>query len=208
MADTDVGVEVPSGVLNVNVEMPGDILLENTAIPEHFKTEEAIAGLVSHLQLPFVDETTAKLIQYTLMSVDGNFTLRHGESLRDAKIKNGDRLKLFTTKAVSPPPGLNSLPFAPGANEKEVNVYLAVLDFLKIDYKPLPLDSTVAEIIRQIIKDYKVAEKDRFGQTGRYKLSSKGAARVLLHAETLRQAGIMHEDRLTLQKDEIPGAKS
>lgn len=208
MADTDVVVGTQDGVLNVDVEMPGGILLKDTAIPENFKTEEAIAGLVSHMQLPFVDETTAKPIQYSLISVNGNFTLREGESFRNANVKNGDRLKLFSTKSVAPPPGMHTLPFAPAADEKEVNVYLAVLDFLKIDYRPLPLDATVSEIIRQIIHDYKVPEKDRFGEKGRFRLSSKGAARVLLHGETLRQAGIMHEDRLTLQKDETPGAQS
>jgi uncharacterized ubiquitin-like protein YukD len=206
-AETEVKTESPNSVLNVDVEMPGGVLLKDTAIPLNFKTEQAIAGLVSHMQLPFVDEATAKRIQYSLMNVTGNFTLREGEFFRDAKVKNGDRLKLFTTKQVAPPPGVNALPFAPGEQEKEVNVYLAVLDFLKIDYRALPLDVPVSELIRQIINDYKVPEKDRFGDRGRFKLSSKGAARVLLHGETLRQAGIMHEDRLTLQKDETPGAR-
>jgi hypothetical protein len=206
MAETEVKTDSPSGVLSVDVEMPGGVLLKDTAIPLNFKTEQAIAGLVSHMQLPFVDEATAKPIQYSLMSVDGNFTLREGEFFRDTPVKNGDRLKLFTTKHVASPTGSNALPFVPGPEEKDVNVYLAVLDFLKIDYRALPLDVPVSDLIRQIIRDHKVSERDRFGDRGRFKLSSKGAARVLLHGETLRQAGIMHEDRLTLQKDETPGA--
>ncbi len=206
MVETGENNSEPKGV-TVNIALPNGKIIDNTFIPEEYTTEQVIGNIVDYLKLPFVNEADSKPIQYDLLCVENNFTLREGEFIRDAQVKDGHTLKLVTTRHVdiAPTDGTHSLPLSPKPDEKEVSVYVSPPNSSRSDYKRLPLDMKVGDLIRQIIQEYKVPETNRAGKTRKYELFSKGVGAVLLADKTLREVGVMHEDRLKLKDDARAG---
>ena len=209
MVETGDNNSEPKGV-TVDLELPNGKIIDNTFIPEEYTTEQIIGNILEYLKLPSVNEADSQPIQYDLLCVDNNFTLREGESIRDAPVKDGHTLKLVTTRHVplTPTDGTHTLPLSPKPDEKDVNVYVSPSNSSSSDYKRLPLDMKVGDLIRQIIEEYKVPETDRAGKARKYVLFSKGVGAVLLADKTLREVGVMHEDRLKLKDDARAGGLS
>lgn len=207
MVKIDTYAEPADGLLVVNIRVPGGMVMKNTKIEADYKTEEVIGQIIDHAGFSSINDADLKPITYSLINLKNGYTLREGESLREAGVQDGDTLQLFSSVPVPVPSDVPALPFAPKPDEKEVKVNLKVPDSSKAVYGRLPLDVKVADLINQIVKEHKVAKRDKFGERGKLELSSTGKAGILDPRQTLREAGVMHEDTLELLETATAGGR-
>jgi hypothetical protein len=95
---------------------------------------------------------------------------------------------------------------APPTNPNEISVVLSVLDLNRTEQITLSTTRPVTELIRQIVGNYNLPPRDKFGQVNKYRLKSKALGDFLLETTTLAQSGVPTLDRLTLHRDETAGA--
>jgi hypothetical protein len=210
MADTETGTRTTTEatILTVDIVVGGKkMMLRNAKFPDHCTTEQVIALLVRHVGMTLVDEADAQRITYSLVKDKTGVALRRDATLRESGVRDGDVLHLFSARPVETPQEMPALPFAPKPDDSEVRVHLTVMDSPKPHPTRLPLDTPVGDLLRQLIKEHKVLERDRFSRSGNFRLSNEGTARLLASDRTLRQEGVMHEDHIKLLKDEAPGAE-
>jgi uncharacterized ubiquitin-like protein YukD len=196
--------------ITVDIQTPGDMTIEGTAIPDNYQIDEIIAELVEDLSLPRLSED-GQQITYTLLHVNQNSMMQGGRSLLDAGVQSGDTLRLIPSHEVVDfkPPDLSRLYEPDGNHSADLNmidVVLSVLDVNKFERVSLQIDRSVEEIIPQIAASYNLPARDDFKQLITYRLASKAKGRYLRPGETLQQAGIPPMDRLTLHREEIAGA--
>lgn len=195
--------------ITVDIQTPGDMTIEGTAIPDNFQTEQVIAELIDDLNLPRLSDDGQR-ISYTLLHVNQNQPLQAGRSLLDAGVQSGDIIRLMASHDVVFTPPEDSRLYEQDGNgavdENMIDVILSVLDVNKSERVSLQVDRAVEDIIPQIAASYNLPSRDNFKQLITYRLESKALGRYLRPGETLQQAGIPPMDRLTLHREEIAGA--
>jgi uncharacterized ubiquitin-like protein YukD len=207
MVKIETYAEPVDDLLTVNIQIPGGMVWNNTKIEADFKTEEIIGQIINRAGFLSINDADLKPITYSLINLKNGYTLREGESLREAGVRSGDTLGLFSSVPVAAPTGIPSLPFVPKPDEKEVKVYLKVLDSPKAVSCHLPLDVKVEDLIARIVKEHKVSKRDKFGERGKLELASVAKAVILATNQTLREAGVMHEDTLELLETATAGGR-
>jgi hypothetical protein len=197
--------------LSVDLVTPTGMVLEATLLPDDMRTEEVISELVDELNLPRL-AANGQVINYSL-EVVGQGGLPAGQTLRDAGVSNGDRLRLSTNHVLPSNPNAPrpqgpladpgpTTTLAPGMLE----VVLAVLDLNKSEKTALHADRPIAELIQQIAANYNLPARDKLNEVITYRLESKALGRYLANRETLQQAGIPRLDRLSLHREEHAGS--
>ena len=58
--------------------------LEGTLIPDDMRTEEIISDIVDQLEYPRI--ANGKQIEYSIFIVNKNYSLKYGQTLRDAEL--------------------------------------------------------------------------------------------------------------------------
>jgi len=183
----------------------GNTLWGESLFPEDMLQEDVVAELVEQLELPVLDKAGQR-VEYRLRVVNKNLDLQKGKSLREQQVADKDTLQLVSTAPVPPTP---PKPLIEPPKGDTVEVMLSVLD-LHGAGKPtkFPLDMTVGEAIREIVRNYKLDVRDpATKQLIDYRLTSKarGRERELLNEETFRSAGIPNRDRLSLVREAVAG---
>jgi hypothetical protein len=197
--------------IKVNIETPGEMVIEDTLIPQEYAVSDVIAELVDEMELPRLSEEGLP-ITYSLYHVNGRNTLRPEQLLSETEVRGGDTIRLVSSHDVQA--------VSAGRFEKEVGregeqdksngesleVVLSVLDLNKSERVGLPYDRKVGEVIRMIVADYSLPVRDKLNERITYRLVSKAIGRYLMDSETLGQAGIPRLDRLSLHREEVAGA--
>lgn len=197
--------------ITVNIETPGEMMLEDTLIPPDYAISDVIDELVDELNLPRLSEEGLP-ITYSLYHVNMGNTLRLEQMLSDTEVRSGDTIRLVSSHDVQA--------ISAGRFEKEVDheidqdksngesleVVLSVLDLNKSERVGLPSDRKIGEVIRMIVANYNLPVRDKLNERITYRLVSKAIGRYLMDSETLGQAGIPRLDRLSLHREEIAGA--
>jgi len=190
-------------LLNITLITPSGMELENTQLPDDMKTEEIISELKEQLGLPDLSPA-GDPVRYFLVIVGRDITMTPGQSLREAGMENGDKLRLMASQPVEDE---GEIAQPSRLQDDVINVHLSILDLNRTEETALPADQTVASIIAGIFARQKRSEKPKYGGLNDYRLHSKALGRFLLPSETPRSAGIPHGDRLSIHKNETPGAK-
>jgi len=183
--------------LNITLITPDGMELQNTRLPDDLKTEEIISELKEQLGLP------GDPVRYFLIILGRDITMAPGQSLRDAGMESGDKLKMMASQPVQ---ATNGIVEPVGLMDGAINVQLSVLDPNRSEEFALPADQTVAAIISGVFSNLKSAHKPKYGGINDYRLQSKALGRYLLPSETPRGAGIPHGDRLSIHKNDTAGA--
>lgn len=187
--------------LTITLITPDGMELENTQLPDDMKTEEIISELRDQLRLDDLSPA-GDPVRYFLVILGRDITLAPGQSLRDAGLENGDKLRLMASQRVESSGEVIS---APNHNDAFIRVHLSVLDLNRSEEVTLPADQPVQAIIADIFARQKRAGKSKLNIND-YRLHSKARAQFLLPAETLRSAGIPQGDLLSIHKNEPAGA--
>lgn len=192
--------------ITVKIETPGEMVIEDTVIPQDYAISDVIAELIDELGLPRMSDEGVP-ITYSLYHVNKSNTLPPQKVLSDTEVRSGDTIRLVSSHEVQP--------VSAGKFEKEVEqdessgesleVVLSVLDLNRSERVGLPSDRKIGEIIRMIVVNYDLPVRDKLNERITYRLESKAFGRFLIDSETLRQAGIPPLDRLSLHREEVAG---
>ena len=150
----------------VNIEAPNSMFLEGAELPDDYTVDEVINDLIDNLDLPRVSDMGAP-VDYVLYFVNRQQNLMPYQTVATAGIRDGDLLRLKAPPGLYVPPAPVSVPpTMPPTNlpPDEWLVVLSVLDINKHDTVSLPLGRSVGELIRQIVQNYKLPARDKFGQ--------------------------------------------
>lgn len=193
--------------LNVTLVAPDGTTIESE-IPGEFNAEEVINDMVSHLDLPWVDEH-GKTIKYYLEWVNhGKTRIQNGSPLVSLGIKDGDMIALKADVVIPVLEADKVNPLIPPSDPPgQVTVNLNVLDVNKVDRATFNTGNTIGEILSQVISDYHLLTfNPKLNLRYTYKLGSKALARYLHFGETLAVADVPSGDTLTVYREEIAGA--
>lgn len=219
-----------SEIVIVDIITPQNEILEDSQMPTDYNLQTALDELIDQLELPRLDESANKIV-YSLYSKSLGITIDLHNTIQTAGIRNGDTLEL---RIVRETPASNGSDENPGGNDPKgngfnqeranyerpnveqrellptvdmtkLNVVLSVIDLNRAETIPLSTMIPVGELIRQIIRNYDLPDRDNLNQLIKYKLQSKALGRFLDERATLFEAGIPALDRLTLHRDEIAG---
>lgn len=193
--------------LNVDIQTPGGITLQGTLIPEDYTSEQIIAELVTELNLPRISDDNEP-VRYSLELAKQGQSLRHGQTLRNAGVQNGDVIILVSSHAVEIEEDLGIFESAGPSSDGngDIEVVLSVLDLNRSERVSLPANRRVEDIIPQIASNYHLPSRDNLDELITYRIESKFLRRFLQNTETLQEAGIPRLDRLTLHRKEVAGA--
>lgn len=187
----------------VNIEVPGNMILEDSRIPDDYLTEEVISELIEELELPRIT-ADEQIITYSLFHVQSNQNLLAGKTLPEAGVHNGDTIRLLSSHDVLSASSIEGQAnYDP--NKREIEVVLSVLDLNKTEHVSLSQDIKIEEILSKITDNYNLPPRDKLGSIITYRLRSKSLGRFLYNSETLQQAGIPLLDLITIHRDEIAG---
>ncbi|MBI1353550.1 MAG: hypothetical protein GC160_04335 [Acidobacteria bacterium] len=194
--------------ININLETPSGMLLENTEIPLDYTVSQIVNDMADYLELPRF--ANGRTVEYRLSWVERGEDLSPAATLTDAGVPNGVRLKLISSAPAEPHQNGKTAPPLPRkseASEKEIEVVMSVLDLNKTEPVTLSLDQKVEDLIRMIAKQHRLPDRDGLDAPILYRLKSKAIGRQLRPGETLREAGVPRHDRLSLLREEIAGGK-
>ncbi|HEX7332177.1 MAG TPA: TIR domain-containing protein [Pyrinomonadaceae bacterium] len=82
--------------IKVDLQTSSGMTLEGTLIPDDMRTEEIISEIVDELGYPRI--ANGKQIEYSIFIVNKNYSLKYGQTLRDAGIKHGEILRLISSE--------------------------------------------------------------------------------------------------------------
>lgn len=190
--------------LIINIQTPGNMTLENTAIPGDYLNEQVISELIDELNLPRMTEN-GQPVEYVLFSVSHRATLPQDKSLQASGIQNGDTVKLVSSHDVEID-GTGRFGGQEHADEGFIDVILSVLDINKSERVALELDREIGDVIRQVAHTYNLPSRGRFDELVTYHITSKAMGSRLDRSKTLRQERIPFLDRLTVTREEVAGA--
>jgi len=140
----------------VNIEVPGNMILEDSRIPDDYLTKEVISELIEELELSRIT-ADGQTITYSLFHVQSHNNLLPGRTLHEAGVHNGDTIRLISSHDVS---SANSTEAQANCDpdKHEIEVVLSVLDLNKTERVSLSRDIRIEEIISKIT-DYSNSDR-------------------------------------------------
>lgn len=182
-----------ASIVVVDIEAPNNLILEGTELPQDYTVNEVINELVDELDLPR-NTDNGQRVEYSLYFVNQQQNLSIQLTIGGAGLRDGDTLRLKPSQDMGA--------YTPTILD-EIAVNLSVPDINRHEAVSLLTNRRVGELIRQIVQNYNLPARDRFGQLIRYKLHSRALGRFLEEWTSLGQAHIPPLDRLTLHREEL-----
>jgi uncharacterized ubiquitin-like protein YukD len=191
--------------IRIDLVAPGGVVLENTVIPGDYTVRRIIHELVDELSLPYI--TGGIPVEYGLRWLKDNSVLLSDQTLLQAGIQDGDQIKLESSIPVATSFEESSpLMSAPADTSAQmIEIFISVLDLNTSSVESLDLDTRIDDILRRIVKTYRLPEHDDLRVPTLYFTKSKALGRILNGTETLRSAKVPTRDRLTVLRQEIAG---
>lgn len=191
----------------VNIEIGND-LHENSEIPDHYSIEWVIDELIDNAELARQDEKLTP-VEYSLFSLSTKIYLSPTDKVGDV-LRDGETIRLearVNGKPIDISPGPDvEMPHTVDDNFDLIRVHLKVLDFNRTEEVKFSTTVPVADLIKQIVGNYKLPARDKQNGHIKYRLRSRALGDFLLETMTLGELGVPAMDELALHRPAVPGA--
>jgi hypothetical protein len=188
-------------LLQIDLETPNGWVIANTKIPSHYKVQRVVGELAATLNLPLWSQASGN-VSYALRWVKNDLTLDGSQTLADAGVVAGDKLKLVPSVPLSEAElsaSTQQLPIESG-DASVIEVWLVLPDRAgeRIEER-VDVNVPSKALLGTLIQKHHLAVVDDFTKDAvLYDLRSKRAGRKLKPDETLKQAGVERLDSLTI----------